>query len=147
MTRTTFVCCQELLQAQLHLTECHFLKRLTFYQNVQDNNKIVWKNIEVYPLAPGGHRAPGDAIAGNLGDTKMKVKFQFTMLDADGNPGFLNKGKLEVTAVGKLKDILKDRVSGDGVKETGQGTFEVNKDGAALRKYLPGNEKTWEPSK
>ena len=103
------------------------------YQNVQYNNNIVWKNIEVFEVGTHGLMASASAIVGNLTDAKMKVKFRFNTVDANGAEGFLAKGKLVVTAKGKLIDYFKqNRISGNGIKETGQGTFEVTKDGAEL---------------
>jgi hypothetical protein len=101
------------------------------YQNVQDNNNIVWKNIEVYDLTSGD--APLYAIVGNLSNARIKVKFKFEAIDANGIAGFLNKGKLRVEAEGKLKEILaQNRITGDGIKDIGNGVFEVEKDESIL---------------
>jgi hypothetical protein len=103
------------------------------YGNVQNNNNIAWKNIEVYDLLPGTG-APGYFVIGNLGNQIMNAKLRFTTIDADGNPALPNKGTLRVTATGKLKDILKQRSqNGDGVKDVGDGVFEITQDGGTLQ--------------
>lgn len=112
-----------------------FPETTDLYQNVQKNNNIVWKNIEVYDLNPAD--APAFAIVGNLSKSKMKVKFRFDIFGPDGGSAFLGKGKLKVEAMGRLKEILKqNRISGDGIKETGDGTFEVLKEGAVLENIV-----------
>jgi len=103
------------------------------YGNVQKNNHVVWKNIEVYDLLPGT-QAPAYAVITNLSPLKMNVKLKFTALDAGGNAGLLDKGILRVTARGKLKAILeKSRQAGEGIRNTGDGTFEIVKDGGFLQ--------------
>jgi hypothetical protein len=103
------------------------------YGNVQKNNHVVWKNIEVYDLLPGT-QAPAYAVITNLSPVTMNVKLKFTALDAAGNAGLLDKGILRVTAGGKLKAILdKSRQAGEGIRNTGDGRFEIVKDGGFLQ--------------
>jgi hypothetical protein len=101
------------------------------YQNVQNNNNIVWKNIEVYNLDPSD--APEYTVVGNMTTDIMRSKFKFEVLDQNGVSGLLNKGKIKVEALGKLKEILKrNPPSGKGIESTGEGIFEVRMDGAVL---------------
>jgi hypothetical protein len=103
------------------------------YTNVQDNNKIAWKNIEVYDLLPGS-MAPAEAIVANLSDKEMIAKFKFNILDKNGNPAQLDKGTLKITVGGKLKEILKqNRIEGEGIKDAGDGTFNITKDGGYVQ--------------
>jgi len=99
------------------------------YSNVQNNNNIAWKNIAVYNLNMSD--APAYAVVGNFGEQSMKARFKFEVMDEQGVTGLLNKGIIRVTVNGKLKDIFKEyHPAGDGIKETGEGIFEVSKEGA-----------------
>jgi hypothetical protein len=102
------------------------------YGNVQKNNHIAWKNIGVYDSVVGD--APVHAVIGNLGTQKMIAKIKFNAIDAEGNPVLLNKGILRVTPGAKLKTILKDqRLNGDGIKDLGDGTYQILSDGGSLK--------------
>ncbi len=101
--------------------------------NVQKNNHIAWKNIEVYDLLPGTG-APAHAVIANLSKQKMNVKLKFTTMDAGGNPALLDRGTLKVTIGEKLRTIFRrNRPSGAGFKETGEDTFQVVKEGGYLQ--------------
>ena len=110
-----------------------FLETTDLYANVQKNNHIAWKNIEVYDLLPGTS-APAFAVITNFGTQKMNTKLKFAAVDGEGNPVLLDKGTLKVTAGGKLKDILKqNRLMGEGIKDNGDGTFQIVKDGGFVQ--------------
>ena len=95
------------------------------YANVQNNNNIAWKNIEVYNLLPGTG-APAFAVIANLTDQSMMAKIRFSAMDSNGNPLLLQKGKLRVTAGGKLLEALKKNPpAGEGIKDIGNGQFEI----------------------
>jgi hypothetical protein len=113
-----------------------FPETLDLYGNVQKNNHIAWKNIGVYDLLPGTS-APAHAVLANLGKQKMNVKVKFSALDADGNPVLLDKGILKVTPGARLREILKqNRLTGENFKDTGDGTFQIVKDGGYLQNLV-----------
>lgn len=101
------------------------------YSNVQNNNNIVWKNISVFNLNMSD--APAYAVVGNFGEQPMKARIRFQVMNEEGIGGLLNKGVIKVSVNGKLKEIFtQNRPAGEGIKVTGDGTFEVSKDGAFL---------------
>jgi hypothetical protein len=111
------------------------------YGNVQKNNHIAWKNIGVYDAVVGN--APVQGVMANLGLQKMIAKLKFTAIDTEGNPVLLNKGILKVTPGAKLKAILRDhRLNGDGMKDGGDGSFQIVKDGGTLEN-IPLDPKEW----
>jgi hypothetical protein len=102
------------------------------YANVQNNNHIAWKNLGVYDSVIGD--APAQAVIANLGQQKMIAKLRFTAIDAQANPVLLDKGFLRVTPGAKLKTKLRDHsLTGEGLKDGGDGTFQIVKDGGSLQ--------------
>jgi len=102
------------------------------YGNVQKNNHIAWKNIEVWDIVPGDAPATGAAVFANLGTTPMNVKIRFEALDADGAPALLQHGMLKITPVGAMKEFMKTAAARDGVRDLGDGTFGVSANDAVL---------------
>jgi hypothetical protein len=103
------------------------------YANVQNNNKVAWKNIEVYDSLPGTG-APAHAVIANLGTGAMKAAIRFAVLNADGEPFAFDTGTLHVTPGQKLKDLLHGGpITGDGIKDRGDGTFDVIQKDATIR--------------
>jgi hypothetical protein len=103
------------------------------YGNVQKNNHIAWKNIEVYDLLPGT-QGPAHAVIANLGKQKMNVKLRFTAVDAEGNPVLLDRGTLKVTPGEKMKAIFRqNRPTGEGFKGASDDTFQIVKEGGFLQ--------------
>ena len=100
-------------------------------QNVLQNNKVAWRNIGVFPIVTPPQPLPMHVIIGNMGNVPMKVKLKFEVLDDNGVTGLLNKGRLTVEAVGKMRGILKE-LSGKGVTKNDNG-FEVFANNATVQ--------------
>jgi hypothetical protein len=102
------------------------------YGNVQKNNHIAWKNIEVWDTLPGTSApATGAAVFANLGTQPMLTKIRFEALDAEGTPELLKHGTIRVTPIGKMKEYFQG-IRGDGIRDLGNGTFSVTANGAML---------------
>ncbi|MFL5742609.1 MAG: ubiquitin-activating E1 FCCH domain-containing protein [Flavisolibacter sp.] len=112
-----------------------FPETTNLYSNVQNNNHIVWKNISVFDLNPSD--APVYTVVGNFGDQPMMSRFRFEMKNDQGVAGLLNRGVIRVTVDGNLKEILKNyRAEGQGIKQTGDGVFEISREGTVLDHIL-----------
>lgn len=102
------------------------------YANVINNNNIAWKNIAVYDLLPGS-LSPAYATIANPGKENMNTKVKFFAQDASGDPILGSKGLLRVFTSGKLQAMLqKNKASGKGIKDKGNGAFDILEDGAFL---------------
>jgi len=106
------------------------------YGNVQKNNRIAWKNLEVFNLLPGT-QAPVSAVVANLGLERKRLKVVFTGVDADGNARLLDKGRLTVRANPRMAKVLgQNRIEGVGSRRTGEATFQILRDGGYLRNIV-----------
>jgi len=108
-----------------------FLETGNLYANVQNNNKVAWKNIQVFDMV-GGTGAPAYAMIANLTGAPMKAHVRFDGLDADGNAALFEHGTLLITPDAKLRARL-PHVAGDGIRQQADGTIAILKPGAMLR--------------
>jgi len=120
------------------------------WTNVQYNNNVAQKNLDLYDLLPG---TVATTFVGNFSGRTMKAKLKFSAVDADGKPILLEKGTLKVVVTGKLQEIIqRDRLLAGGPgadanlrpgpgdiahrlpvpTDTGNGTFEVAREGTVL---------------
>jgi hypothetical protein len=112
-----------------------FPETSALYANVQNNNRIGWKNIQVYDLLPGTS-APlaANAVIANLGAKPTRAHVRFTGLAANGQTSLFDRGTLHITLDDRLRRVLRQQGrSGDGIRALRNGEFAVLKSGATLR--------------
>jgi len=112
-----------------------FPETSALYANVQNNNKIAWKNIEVYDLLPGTS-APvsANAVIVNLYKRPIRAHIRFDGLAADGRTPLFERGTLRVTPDAALREVLrKTRPASEGIRYLGNGDFVVMRSNAILR--------------
>jgi hypothetical protein len=100
---------------------------------VKNNNKIVWKNVEVVASA-GGSRA-ADVIVGNMDRSIMRgARLVFTAIPDDHKVAFTDVGKIRVKLGEKLYSIWERAgKKAEGVSETNEKfTLLVEKSGAYI---------------
>jgi hypothetical protein len=102
-----------------------FLEGASINDNVRNNNNIAWKNIGVYDLL-SGTSAPVQAVVANMTATKLLAKFQVELLDENGQPGLMDKGRIRITPKGELaKRFSTMSIGGEAVRRNEDGTIDI----------------------
>jgi hypothetical protein len=110
-----------------------FPETTDLYANVQQNNHVVWKNIQIFDILPGTGAPAYVVVLQNLGQAPMRTKVRFSALDTNGDPHVFEHGTLKITPVGRFKEIFRrTRVSGEGIRDLGDGTLSVSREDAVL---------------
>src|SRR5262249_36079276 len=102
------------------------------YENVQNNNNIVWKNITVVDEQPGGGRLSAVIIA-NFSDEIVKSTLVFRVPDKD-RLSIFDWGDVFIELTPELAKLVAQHEMGDnvGLKPFDDTTFHVMKKGARL---------------
>jgi len=72
--------------------------------NVQRNNRIAWKNIEI-DHAGGGMGAPARIVVANRSDKPMRIHLRVELLDASGRPLSLKNRKVVIAPIDALQKL------------------------------------------
>jgi pregnancy-associated plasma protein-A len=107
------------------------------YANVQNNNKIVWKNITVVDEVPGaGLKAQG--IVANFTGESLRAALRFDAPDED-RPAIFEWGRVFAELPPRLVDRLNDQET-MGVRRIDETTYQILERGATLGLFELGTE-------
>ncbi|WP_273447694.1 M43 family zinc metalloprotease [Neolewinella agarilytica] len=108
-----------------------FPETASLWNNVKNNNNIVWKNISVGEAAEGDGGGFNQVIVANYGAEEYRADLRFTLpQDAVRSP--FRFGRI-VVQMGELYDIWQqNNGQSEGVEDIGNGFVEIFNDGAAL---------------
>ena len=111
-----------------------FAETSNLIQNVRNNNKIVWKNIDVLGAGGGGgNRA--QMIVANFGDGERRESLVFEPVEEAQGLSILHWGTVVVQLPPRLLELL-DGEEMWGVEELGDGRFQILEPGARLGRFM-----------
>ncbi|PVH79336.1 hypothetical protein DL98DRAFT_655459 [Cadophora sp. DSE1049] len=102
------------------------------YANVQNNNKIVWKNITIVDTDGDGGRY-ADVMVGEFGGKDRAIHLVFQTPPNRGHPSLFDWGYLLVEFRGALSKWCEDRLKGKGFDQLADGRLVIKRSGAQFQ--------------